>query len=330
MRNCRMCAELAATSRHARRKRVLATLAALVGVALVCSAIYSQQIRSAKVAETQKAGSSVTVQPSLPASARKRETAHYHIYSTATDGQIQLVSEAVESLHAAYMGYFPKSSNPSQQGKLTLVLYKDRDEFKRNNRSSPWAEAYYLSPRSYAYYAADARNPHHWMIHEATHQLSREVSGFKRIKWIDEGLASYFGASRISHGKLEPGEIDENTYPIWWLADYSLTGMLEQDIASRQFIPLEQLITGRGGPDINQHFNQYYIHYWSLSHFLFHYRGGLYAERYKRLIAEGGSVENFRQIVGPLDRVQAEWYEYLLQAVRRAESGELSAQRNRS
>ncbi|HJW46745.1 MAG TPA: hypothetical protein VJ484_09655 [Lysobacter sp.] len=248
------------------------------------------------------------------------DTSHYRIHSTATSAQTALVAQAVESLYEGYTAVFPRTAGHA--AKLTLVLYRDRTEFKHNNRSRPWAEAYYLPPRSYAYFDASARNPYHWMLHEATHQLAREVSGLKRVKWVDEGLASYFGASSLVRGSLKLGEADPDAYPIWWLPSHALSGVLEQDIASGQIIPLEQLISGQGGPDENRYFNLYYIHYWSLTHFFFHYGDGVYADRYKQLIAEGGSLDNFERIIGPPERIQREWYGYLLQTVRQASAVE--------
>lgn len=251
--------------------------------------------------------------PPLPGGATTTNTAHYRIHSTATDAQTAQVASAVESLYARYVTLFPPP--PGRDAQMTLVLYRDRAEFKRNNRSRPWAEAYYLPPRSYAYFDAQARNPYHWMLHEATHQLMREVSAFPRVKWMDEGVASYFGASRLANGRLRLGEPDADAYPIWWLRSHVLTGDLAQDIAAGQVIPLEQLISGRGGPDENRYFNLYYIHYWSLTHFLLHYRGGVYSAGYRQLLAEGGTRENFERRVGPIERIQGEWYGHLLQQV---------------
>ena len=165
-------------------------------------------------------------QPPLPPNARQVDTTHYLIQSSATEEQTARVAEAVEALHSAYATFF--SDMPSMgpnPAKLQLVLYKDQAEFKAHNRSSPWAEAYYLPPRSHAYYG-DGDNPVHWMTHEVTHQLNRELAHFKLTKWIDEGLADYFGSSWIADGKLTPGSIDPATYPIWWLPRLQLTGNL--------------------------------------------------------------------------------------------------------
>jgi hypothetical protein len=95
------------------------------------------------------------------------------------------------------------------------------------------------------------------------------------------------------------------------LSKIALTGDLQGDIASGKFIRLRAIVTGKGGPDINRNVNLYYIEYWSLTHFLFHYRDGKYAARYRQLIATAGTLENFEQIIGPIDQIQVEWYAYL-------------------
>ena len=244
------------------------------------------------------------------------ETAHYTITSTATPPQTILVGESVESLYTAYTAFF-KGMIPlkGNQDKLKLRLFRDKQEFSCYNKSSSWAEAFYKYPCCYAYYPEGAPNPYHWMIHEGTHQLNNEVAHFKIEKWINEGLASYYGTSKIKEGKLLPGQIDINTYPIWWLPSLPLSGDIQEDIKSGRIIPLRSLITGNGGPDFNKEFNLYYMHYWSLSHFLLRYNGGQYVEGYKKTMADGGSLESFEKRIGPIDKIQSKWYNYLHQKV---------------
>lgn len=245
------------------------------------------------------------------------ETAHYAITSTADAVQTRRVGDAVEALYAAYAGVFPADrAQVAARAKLKLTLYAHQAQFKANNRSLPWAEAYYLRPICYAYYAKGEANPYHWMVHEATHQLNAEVSGFPKYRWVDEGLATYFGTSRIEfdtsgRGKLIPGKIDPDAYPIWWLTNSGLTGSLDKDIDEGNWVPIRALITGKDAPSIASNVNGYYIQYWSLSHFLFHGGNGRYAEGYERLIAEGGTLANFERLIGPADRIEYEWYRYL-------------------
>ncbi|MET0754550.1 MAG: hypothetical protein ABWY31_00335, partial [Pseudoxanthomonas sp.] len=96
-----------------------------------------------------------------------------------------------------------------------------------------------------------------------------------------------------------------------------LTGNLQDDISTGRIIPLRAVVTGKGGPDIDRNVNLYYIEYWSLTHFLFHYQDGKHAASYRQLIATDGTLENFERLIGPIDRIQNEWYAYL-QAVAKA------------
>jgi hypothetical protein len=252
------------------------------------------------------------VHPAPLPGAERIDTLHYAITTTAEASQTRRVAEAVEALYTAYSTVFPTHSPlAKKQDKLKLTLYAYQAQFKANNHSMPWAEAYYLRPVCYAYYAKDEANPYHWMVHEATHQLNAEVSGFRKAQWIDEGLATYFGSSRIERGRLVPGKIDPDTYPIWWLLNSGLTGNLDADIKTGHWIPIRALITGKNAPNINSNVNRYYLQYWSLTHFLFHYDNSRYAGAYKQLIAEGGSLSNFEKCVGPADKIEYEWYRYL-------------------
>ncbi|HEY0660095.1 MAG TPA: DUF1570 domain-containing protein [Lysobacter sp.] len=250
----------------------------------------------------------------LPPATATLETAHYTIAYTATPSQAAQVADAAESLHGAYMTLFGAAlKSDADRPKLKLVLYRDQQEFKAHNRSSPWAEAFYLAPYCHAYYA-DGPNPYHWMVHEATHQLNHERAGLRPAAWMEEGLASYFGASRIRDRTLTPGTIAIDAYPIWWLPRLDLSGDLQDDIRMGRIIPLRALLDSRRG-DIGSNVNGHYIGYWSLTHFLFHYDNGRYAGRYRQLMASGGSLEDFERLLGPVERVEVQWYEYLQQRV---------------
>jgi hypothetical protein len=257
--------------------------------------------------------------PIVPAHAKPFETEHYTISSTAAEPSTRAVGAAVESLYRAYYTFFQLPADARREHKLKLILYRDRQEFSAYNTSMPWAEAYYRTPYCHAYYSHGVANPYHWMLHEATHQLNAEVAGIAKAKWMNEGLASYFGVSRLRDGVLAPGSIDTDAYPIWWVADMPLSGVLQRDLEQGALIPLRDLIANSGPAISGRYLNVYYIEYWSLSHFLFHYERGKYARGYRRLLRGDGSVAAFEAAIGPLDRVQAEWYGYLLE--KKAELG---------
>jgi hypothetical protein len=251
--------------------------------------------------------------PVEPASfARHVDTEHYAIASNASPGQTQRVAEVVEALHAAYAKFFGDRLPPRPaNARFQLALYRDRPDFQAHNTSRAWAEGFYRKPVCHAYFDSNGPNPVHWMVHEATHQLDTEWAGFPRTPWVEEGLASYFGTSRIVDGALRPGELDPDTYPLWWLEDLQLSGDHERDIALRRIVPLRELIDN-DGPPIPADVNRYYIGYWSLAHYLLHGDGGRHADAFRAMVAHGGSLEAFERLVGPVDRVEAGWYAYLL------------------
>ena len=242
------------------------------------------------------------------------ESEHYVCYSTATEEQTQEILNVAEVLYESYAGEFGGlASFEVPQEKLKLKLYKDRDEFKRVHRRAGWAEALYQKPYCHSYYDDTEENPYHWMLHEAVHQLNREVARVKLSKWLDEGVAEYFSTSKMIEGRLALGEIDENTYPIWWLGTYNWTRDWERDVENEQIIPLSVIIGDRESLDIDQHFNLYYLHWWSLAYFLFEYNEGEYRAALPVMMEEGGTVEAFARHVGAIDEVERKWYEYLVE-----------------
>lgn len=240
----------------------------------------------------------------------KLESPHYICYSTATEEQTRQILDVAEALYFSYTSFFEAEPIQADQ-KYKLKLYKDREEFKSYNRLSGWAEAFYRKPYCHQYYSNEEENPYHWMVHEAVHQLNHEATHFKLEKWLNEGLAEYFGTSTFQDGRFTLGKADSNTYPIWWLGSLKLSGDIEKDVLAAQIIPLRAILTDKGGPDIDKYFNLYYIHWWSLTHFLVHYKDGCYREEIFDLIHDGGTLEAFEKHIGSVQEIQTQWYPYL-------------------
>jgi hypothetical protein len=239
------------------------------------------------------------------------ETPHYLIGSSATRTQTEQVGRVVEMLYSAYSNRLcTLPTFRHEHPKLKLLLYKDRREMRWANPGLGWAEAFYREPYCRAYYSADEVKPYHWMLHEATHQLNYEVAQLHLDKWLEEGLAEYFSTSRIQNGQLVPGTIDRNTYPVWWIDEIATGTNLPASLANGSFIPLRVILTGRGGPSRNREFNLYYLHWWTLTHFLF--ENPKDKEQALILLQQGGGPDAFEQTIGSVDVIQAEWYRHVL------------------
>jgi len=239
-------------------------------------------------------------------------TSHHIIYSTASHQQTEDTAHALSLLYTAYsnrMGMLPhyQSGHP----KLKVKLFRDRAEFRWINPNLGWAEAFYREPYCRAYFSAAEINPYHWMLHESVHQLSREVAHLKLEKWLEEGLADYFSDSRLQSNELVVGRIDPNTYPVWWIDELATSADLPENIRNGSVIPLEMIIKNRGGPRMNSHFNLYYLHWWTLTHFIL--ESPQHREHALELIRRGGGINAFKETVGPVDQVQSEWHSYIRQ-----------------
>jgi len=235
---------------------------------------------------------------------------HHTVYSTASQQQTEETVHALSLLYAAYSNRLGSLTELKRDHpRLKVKLFKDREEFRRVNPNLGWAEAFYREPYCRAYFAAKEVNPYHWMLHESVHQLNREVAHLKLEKWLQEGLAAYFSTSRLENDKVAVGRIDPNTYPVWWIDEMATSPDEAENIRNGSIIPLRAIITNRGGPSLNSHFNVYYLHWWTLTHFVF--ESPRPRERALDLIQQGGGLEAFERTIGPVDQVQAEWHEYV-------------------
>ncbi len=251
------------------------------------------------------------------------ETEHYAIRSSATLAQTEDAACALETLYAEYMKLLKDLRGGAESDEpLEVCLYGNRAEFRRFNPAAGWAEAFCRAGECHAYFGTREPNPYHWLLHEAVHQLNRRVAHLDLAKWADEGLAGYFGASRYADGVFQLGQPDPNAYPIWWVYEMGLSGDLEADIRAGRIIPLRAIVTGRGGPDLDEEFNLYYIHWWSLTHFLMEHDSGALRSDCLEVIREGGSLEAFEEHIGPVEQVQSRWFEYLCELCRQATAGE--------
>jgi hypothetical protein len=239
-------------------------------------------------------------------------TEHYLIQSTATADHTKNVGQVAEIIHTEYITFLDQLGITAKpHSPLKMKLYHDRDEFRFCNRIRGWAEAFYRAPYCHQYYPTHEANPYHWMVHEATHQLNNEVAGFALSKWLEEGISEYFGTSQIASNRLELGTIDTNTYPIWWISQLAVSGSLEDDKVNGSVIPLRSIISGAGGPKMNDEFNLYYLHWWSLVHFLFQHESGKYITGISELVTSKGDVASFETYIGNIEAIEQEWYTHV-------------------
>jgi hypothetical protein len=60
---------------------------------------------------------------------------------------------------------------------------------------------------------------------------------------------------------------------------------------------------------MNQEFNLYYLHWWTLTHFIF--ENPKYRESALVLLQRGGGLDAFEQTIGPVDAVEPDWFRHV-------------------
>jgi hypothetical protein len=84
---------------------------------------------------------------------------------------------------------------------------------------------------------------------------------------------------------------------------------LAENLRNGSVIPLRCIITDHGGPGLNNHFNLYYLHWWTLTYFVF--ESPQHREHASALVQRGGGLDAFEKIIGPVGTVQTEWHAYV-------------------
>ena len=84
---------------------------------------------------------------------------------------------------------------------------------------------------------------------------------------------------------------------------------LQANLTNSSVIPLRAIISDRGGPSMNQEFNLYYLHWWTLTHFIF--ENPKYRESAMALVQRGGGLDAFEQTIGSVTVVEPEWYRHV-------------------
>ncbi|MCX6904107.1 MAG: hypothetical protein NTW03_11665 [Verrucomicrobia bacterium] len=84
---------------------------------------------------------------------------------------------------------------------------------------------------------------------------------------------------------------------------------MSENIHNGSVIPLRAIITDRGGPAMRSQFNLYYLHWCTLTHFIF--EDARHREHALALLERGGGLPAFEQTIGPVEQVQVEWHAYV-------------------
>ena len=253
---------------------------------------------------------------------REIRSPHFRVITNGNEGAARHVAREFEQMRAVFADEFPGYRLDSAE-RLLIVAPEDEPaarkllpEMWKHSGPKPAGVYFHAWEQPYAMVRLDQVRSDLTMdefavvYHEYVHSLLH-LNLHWLPTWLDEGLADYFATSRLANDKLDVGNIDLNTYPVWWIDNLATSSNLTENIKNGSVIPLRAIITDHGGPSMDQQFNLYYLHWWTLTHFLF--ESEKYHARAVQLAQEGGGLEDFETLIGPVDQIQIEWHDYVRQ-----------------
>ena len=239
------------------------------------------------------------------------ETTHYRIDATA---DAAYANEAARIVEAFYSFYAQLHGIPAQEHALLPVrLYASRAELHKVNLGlSRWAEGFYRAGVTHQYQETQGYfAPFDSLVHESVHQYHRLVADFTMPQWLDEGLACYMSSISYGDGRFDHGFVQDMAYPVFHIHALHLSGDVLADIKAGHIYPLEKIISDTRHADIDEHFNLYYVHWFSIVHFLMHGAEGQHRQKLLDYIKAGAAVDQFEQVFGPFQEIEAAWYQHL-------------------
>ena len=117
----------------------------------------------------------------------------------------------------------------------------------------------------------------------------------------------------MDNGKINLGVIDRDTYPIWWLSSLELSGDLSRDKAEKKIISIKSIVNDEKPLKMNKHVNLYYIHWFSLVHFLLEAEHGKYRQTFIESVKKPSDLDDFEKNIGTYQLIEQQWYQHLLQ-----------------
>lgn len=251
----------------------------------------------------------------IQAEAAKAQTIfspHYRMWTSAPVPRAKLALEATEALHERWHSWVGDLGAPDTIHHK-LRMYASRREMRQDIPGMGWAEAFYNGEECLQYDDPSAEHPFQWLIHEATHQLAAEDTHLKLPRWANEGVAELFGVSRIlpdsrKRMELRLGSMYPNTYPLWWLPRFKLSGNMASDLREGKIVLATTILQEPENVDISNSLNQHYLAWLCMAH-LFHSTD---SSAWRKWVLTDGTDEGLMKVFGPRSTLDARWYAHMM------------------
>ncbi len=222
---------------------------------------------------------------------RRSETQRFIVISDAEEASTaDTLAGNMESVFGVFHSIFDEHIQPMPQNwKLVVYLYRRQDSLKQLNQDvggRAFSNGFYRSPGLLAFHQEVQYYDQllSTMLHEAFHAFSDShltAPGKQLPRWAEEGLAEYFGHSRIEDGRLVTGERNRGRYVVPHgrsgpvrLQSGSVWSVREARLALRQgeAPSIVELIDASADTFYGERYQVFYGFSWLFTHFLRHGR----------------------------------------------------------
>jgi pSer/pThr/pTyr-binding forkhead associated (FHA) protein len=237
--------------------------------------------------------------------ARITETAHYIVQTNLSVEALNDICYVMECFYIEARSIFKVTQEP--QEKLKIYVFKEGKEYYERGG---YGNGIFFGDGLMTFYQPSnnpkSHNTTSILLHEGTHQFISMVCNTNVPAWLNEGMATYYEASKF-----------EGTFLKTNLINYGRLPMIQDMIKKKDVPRLEDLINIR-----QMNFSLFdYAHVWSLVYFFMNYNHGQYAEnfaKYFEAIKATGyedrvqHKELFEEAFGvKLEVLEKEWEEYI-------------------
>jgi tetratricopeptide (TPR) repeat protein len=229
-------------------------------------------------------------------------TKHYEVISNASEETARKIAETAEEAYSIYDMLF--RSKESADIKFKIEVHGKPADYHAEGYPKQSAGMYNSTLKKLALYEhPDWENTLSVIYHEGFHQYL-DLYLKNAPYWFNEGHADFFGFCRKQGSRLVPR-------PHPWRLD-----TIQRALKTNQEQPLDEFMQFRRRQFYGPRIGINYAQSWSLTYFLWNYRGGVYRKllsSYYKALRKGASLEQAYRMVfaSRIDRISSEWRTYV-------------------
>lgn len=227
----------------------------------------------------------------------KFETQHFQVQGNCPKPQLEELASLLEDYYKFITTQIGVKASPAlQRKKMTLNIFRDEADYLKAG-DAPAGTGGYFSNRQESlnlyFDFEDYGYTRHVVLHEGTHLLTYLSNPkFEPPSWINEGMAEYFGSSKVtgekSSRKIEPGQIIDSRL------------LTLQEMEKERYIPIDTWLAYSDSYNnvekAKQSTYEHYSYWWAFCHFLCTHK--VYGKKFFQYFRDLYNLQGFEKKTG--------------------------------